>query len=157
MPSTSRTRKKPLTEIGWREWVAFPEYGVAQIKAKIDTGAKTSAVHAFRINEMHVNGAPHVEFFLHPEQKRRQPEMQCIAPIKDKRLIKSSNGQVQERIIVSTLLAIAGEEWTIDLSLSNRDEMGFRLLLGRDALRNKVIIHPGKSYMLGRRKKEVTR
>ena len=157
MPSTSNSVKRsrtPPIEIGWREWVGFPEFDVDAIKAKIDTGAKTSAIHAFRVTETDIDGAPHVEFFLHPEQKRRVPEMRCIAPIKDRRLIKSSNGEIQERIIVSALLAFGGREWGIDLSLANRDEMGFRLLLGRDALRNRVVIHPAKSYLLGRRKKK---
>jgi len=152
MLSTSKRKprtKTPPIEIGWREWVSFP--------AKIDTGAKTSAIHAFRIKEVAYEGVPHVEFFLHPEQKRKRPEVQCIAPIKDRRLIKSSNGAIQKRIIISATLAIDGREWSIDLSLSNRDDMGFRLLIGRDALRNKVIIHPAKSYMLGRRSKELAK
>lgn len=153
-PTQQRSRKKQPLEIGWREWVSFPDYGIGSIKAKIDTGAKTSAIHAFRIREVDYEGARHVEFFLHPEQKRRNPEIRCIAPVLDQRLIKSSNGTVQNRFIVSTTLAIADREWSIDLSLTNRDDMGFRLLIGRDALRNKVIIHPAKSFMLGRRKRE---
>ena len=128
----------------------LPSLCAARIKAKIDTGAKTSAIHAYRIKEVEKDGAPYVEFYLHPEQKRKTPEIFCVAPVMDKRLIRSSNGKTQERFIIKTVLAMGEREWPIALSLTNRDEMGFRLLIGRDALRKKVIIHPGKSYMLGK-------
>lgn len=122
----------------------------ARIKAKIDTGAKTSAIHAFRIKEIEKGGVLHVEFYLHPEQKRKKPEIFCSTPVLDKRTIRSSNGETQERYIVETDLVMGERRWKIALSLTNRDEMGFRLLIGRDALRKQVIIHPGKSYMLGK-------
>ena len=128
----------------------LPELTDARIKAKIDTGAKTSAIHAFRIKEVEKDGAPHVEFYLHPQQKRKKPEVHCVAPVLDKRTIRSSNGETQERYIIETVLVMGERQWKIALSLTNRDEMGFRMLIGRDALRRKVIIHPGKSYMLGK-------
>lgn len=128
----------------------LPELCDARIKAKIDTGAKTSAVHAFRIEEIEKDGLPHVKFYLHPQQKRKKPEVSCVAPVLDKRTIRSSNGETQERYIIETVLVMGERQWKIALSLTNRDEMGFRLLIGRDALRRKVIIHPGKSYMLGK-------
>jgi len=140
----------PPLEIGWREWVAFPDLKVTRIKAKIDTGAKTSAIHAFRIKEVMKGGAPHVQFFLHPEQKRKKPEIKCVAPVIDIRRIRSSNGETQERYIIESLMKLGGREWPVELSLSKRDDMGFRLLIGRDAITKKVIIHPGKSYLLGR-------
>lgn len=148
----SATRKASLLEIGWREWALLPELSgeAARIKAKIDTGAKTSAIHAFRIREVKRAGRACAEFYLHPEQKRKKPEIFCSAPIKDRRLIRSSNGDVQERLVIEAILSMGGRAWRIDLSLANRDEMGFRLLIGRDALRKKVLIHPGKSFLLGK-------
>ena len=91
----------------------------------------------------------YASFTLHPEQKKRKPEIACEALIADRRRIRSSNGQVEERLIIQTLLTMGGRQWPISLSLTNRDEMGYRLLIGRDALRKNVIIHPGKSFLLG--------
>ena len=137
-------------EIGWREWAAFPEIGVERIKAKIDTGAKTCALHAHNIREFVRNGAPYAEFYVHPIQRKRAPAIKCRAPIVDKRRIKSSNGASQERVIIQTTLKLGLRSWPIEISLTNRDEMGFRFLIGRDALRLRAIIHPGKSFLLGK-------
>ena len=156
MPSTfegpvkKKKRKRLLPLIGWREWAAFPEIGVDRIKAKIDTGAKTSAVHAFRIRVVEKNGGEWAEFRLHPVQKRKTPEIKCAAPIIDRRRIRSSNGAVEERLIIRTTLRLGEREWPVDLSLAARDEMGFRLLLGRDALRRKFMIDPSASFLLGK-------
>lgn len=159
MRSTSRTVKRatgvarkraapPL--VGWREWVGLTELGAPRIKAKIDTGAKTSAIHAFRVAVVKRGGVEYAEFYLHPNQKRRQPEIFCSAPVIDRRSIKSSSGQVEKRLIIRTRLSIGGREFPIDLSLANRDSMGFRLLLGRDALRRRFLINPGASFLLGK-------
>lgn len=102
-------------------------------------------------------GAPHVQFFLHPEQKRKKPEIRCIAPIIDIRRIRSSNGVAQERFIIETPMAMGGRVWPVEISLTNRDEMGFRLLIGRDAISKRTIIHPGKSYLLGRKEDAKTK
>lgn len=120
-----------------------------RIEGKIDTGAKTSAIHAYRIREVLFHGAPHVEFYLHPERRRRKPEVFCRAPIADRRVIKSSNGEAQERIIITTTLRLGARVGLIELSLANRDAMGFRFLIGRDALRRGFVIHPGQSFLLG--------
>lgn len=143
-------KKAARLEIGWREWVELPALCERRILAKIDTGAKTSAIHAHRVRELVVDGRPHVEFYIHPVQKMRRPEVHCLAPIHDRRTIKSSNGAEQERIVIVTKLRLGGRVREIELSLANRDDMGFRLLLGRDALRKNVIIHPARSFLLGR-------
>lgn len=158
MPSTSKKREKtqkkknkaPPTLIGWREWVALPELGAARIKAKVDTGAKTSALHAFRLKTVIKDGVEYAEFFLHPEQKKRLPEFFCSAPVVDRRSIRSSNGQVEKRLIIRTRLSIGGRDYPIALSLTNRNSMGFRLLLGRDAFRKKFVINPSASFLLGK-------
>ena len=148
-PKTKRVKKKPPTLIGWREYAALPDLGVEKINAKIDTGAKSSAIHAFKIREVEIDGVAHVEFYLHPRQRRKKPEIHCLLPLADKREIRSSNGQVEERYVVKTRLHLDGRTWKIDLTLTNRDAMGFRLLVGRDALRRKFVIDPGASYLLG--------
>lgn len=144
-----RTKRSALA-IGWREWVEFPELCDRRIEAKIDTGAKTSAVHAYRIRELQIDGRDYVQFYLHPAKKREKPAIFCSVPIHDRRLIRSSNGVAQMRIIIQTVLRLGGRETTIELSLANRDDMGFRLLLGRDALGRNIVIHPARSFMLGR-------
>jgi hypothetical protein len=147
MPSTSSNRR-PL-QIGWCEWVALPALGVDAIRAKIDTGAKTSAIHAWRLKEKTIDGVLHAFFFLHPLAGRKQPEIACRAPIIGRRVIKSSNGIGSPRVIIRTRLRMGKRSWPIDLSLANRDQMGFRLLIGRDALGGRAIIDPGCEHMLG--------
>lgn len=147
----SAPRKNPAMMIGWREWAAFPDLGVPRINAKIDTGAKTSAVHAFRIKEIQKDGVPHVEFYLHPKRRRKRPEIYCCEPIASRRVIRSSNGQAEERYVIQTRFQLGPRTWKIDLTLTNRDAMDFRLLVGRDALRRRVIINPGATYLLGER------
>lgn len=148
-PVAKEKKKRPRAVIGWREWAAFPDLGVERINAKIDTGAKTSAIHAFRVKEAKIDGVAHVEFYLHPRQRRRKPEIFCRAVVADKRIIRSSNGQEEERYVVETRLHLGGRLWKIELTLTNRDAMGFRVLIGRDALRRKFIVDPGASYLLG--------
>ena len=162
MPSISRSggkakqllrlskKKAVKLEIGWREWVELPDLCDRRILAKIDTGAKTSAIHAFRIREVTLGGRPHVEFYIHPVQKQRRPEIHCVAAVHDRRIVRSSNGAEQVRIVIRARLRLGGREREIELSLANRDDMGFRLLIGRDALRKNVIIHPARSFLLGR-------
>lgn len=144
MPSTS----DPAL-IGWREWAAFPDWDVAAIKAKIDTGAKTSAIHAFDVVLSERKGRRVAEFSLAPLQRRRRPHMRCRAPLLGRRRIRCSNGAIEERVVVKARLALGGAAFVIELSLAARDEMGFRLLLGRDALKRRFLVDPGASFLLG--------
>jgi hypothetical protein len=148
-PARRKKRASP-TMIGWREWASFPGLGVARIKAKIDTGAKTAALHAFRIRTTVRGGVEYAEFYVHPEQKRRLPEIFCSSPVVDRRRIRSSNGIVEQRLIIRVLIRLGERAWPIEVSLANRDAMGFRLLLGRDALRKKFLINPRASFLLGK-------
>ncbi len=149
MKTPRKKLSKPLA-IGWREWAELPALCDRRIQAKIDTGAKTSAIHAFRIREAEIDGRPFVQFYLHPVQKKRRPEFFCTAPIHDRRLFRSSNGAEQMRIVIMAVLRLGEREHPVELSLTNRDDMEFRLLIGRDALRGNVIIHPARSFLLGR-------
>lgn len=138
----------PKTIISWREWVSFPDLGVEAIKVKVDTGARTSSIHAFRIKEFTQDGELYVKFLLHPLQKKKRPELVCTARVADKRVITSSNGERQRRIIIVTTLNMAGDRWPIEISLAARDQMSFRALLGREAIRGRFLVNPAGSYKL---------
>ena len=135
--------------VGWREWVALPDLHVPEIKVKIDTGAKTSAVHAYDIASFQKDGTPFVGFYLHPIQEQERPEIWCEVPLLDERTITSSNGEQETRYVIETILSVGDDSWPIELSLANRDEMGFRMLLGRQAMRGRLIVDPDRSYCLG--------
>ena len=148
--------KREKAVVGWREWAALPELGVERIKVKIDTGARTSALHAYRIKPFRRNGTRLARFYLHPVQHRRRPEVLCEAPIVDERVVTSSNGTEEHRYVIRTPLKIGEMEWPIEVTLTNRDEMGFRMLLGRQALRKRLIVDPGTSFrQSGSRRKAV--
>lgn len=142
--------RRPPPSVGWREWAAFPDFGIERIKAKVDTGAKTSAIHAFDIDVEERGGERFVAFSVSPEQRRRLPQIRCVAPLVGPRLIRCSNGAVEDRYVVSTHLKLGDRIFVVELSLAARDEMGFRLLLGRDALRKRFLIDPGASFLLGK-------
>ncbi|MDH5747689.1 MAG: RimK/LysX family protein [Rhodospirillales bacterium] len=146
----AKTKKTEKTQIGWQEWIGFPEFGIDRIKAKIDTGARTSVIHAFRVRKMEDEDEPRVEFYLHPVQHRRNPELRCIARIVDERIIRSSNGKSEKRYVIITPMRLGDKVWPIELTLSNRDQMGFRVLAGRAAIRKRCIVDPGSSFLLGR-------
>ncbi|PWG02303.1 ATP-dependent zinc protease [Sphingosinicella humi] len=137
-------RERPV--IGWREWVELPELIDLPIKAKIDSGARTSSIHSFGTRRFYDGGAPWVEFLLHPIQRHATPEIAAVAPIKDERWVKSSNGEAEKRIVIETAARLGEIEWTIELTLASRDVMGFRMLLGREAIRRRFLIDPGRSF-----------
>lgn len=141
-----RSRRKPVV-IGWREWVGLPDLGIAAIKAKIDTGARTSAIHAFRPRIVEDGDERLIHFSLHPVQHHRRPEIACIAPLVGHRHIRSSNGQIEERLVIATTMVMAGVVWPVQLTLTNRDDMGFRMLIGRRALRRRFLVDPSRSYV----------
>lgn len=137
--------------IGWREWVALPDCGAARIKAKIDTGARTSTLHAFRLEELVCDGISMARFEIHPEQRSSRNAIEVTVPIAEYRRVRSSNGVVQNRPVIQTTLEVLGQQFKIDLTLTNRDEMGFRMLIGRAALRRRFLVDPTRSYYGGKR------
>ncbi|MEN3972807.1 RimK/LysX family protein [Sphingomicrobium sp. XHP0235] len=132
--------------VGWREWVSLPGLGVPAIKAKIDTGAKTSAIHAWKVHHYRNEGIEHLSFFLHPLQGD-DSEIACVARLLDMREVTSSNGMRQKRFVIETELEMGEQRYPIELTLTNRDEMGFRLLIGRQALRKRWLVDPAKSFL----------
>ena len=135
--------------IGWREWAALPDLGVDTIDAKIDTGANSSAIGAFAIRRLSSSGSPMVEFCVQPDGKGRQTKVLCRAPYAGTRIIRSSNGQEEKRIVIDTRICIGDKLWKTELTLTNRDAMDFQLLLGRSALGRKFLVNPAATYLLG--------
>ena len=139
-----------LTTIGWREWVSLPELGVEAIKAKIDTGARTSALHAFHAKPFFQDGEHRIRFGVHPVQRHRHPDILCEAPLIGERIVISSNGQHELRFVIATILRLGAYSWPIEITLTDRDQMGFRMLLGRQALAGRFLVNPGTSFKFGR-------
>ena len=146
----SNSPERPLLAIGWREWVSMPELGVKRIKAKIDTGARSSSIHAFDVKTFFKEDQEYVQFSIHPAQGRDHPEIAAVAPILERRMIRSSNGEAESRIVVRTTLSLLGQQFPVDLTLANRDAMGFRMLIGREALRGRYLVDSNRSYLAGR-------
>ncbi len=121
------------------------------IKAKLDTGARTSALHAFGIEPFEVDGVPWIAFAIHPVQRQALPEVLCRAPLLGQRLITSSSGHQQLRYVIRTEARIGETRFSMDLSLTDRDQMGFRLLIGREAMRRRLLIDPTRSFQLSER------
>jgi hypothetical protein len=139
-------------QIGWREWVALPELGISALKAKVDTGARTSALHAFMVEPFQKNGRQQVRFGIHPLQQRTDKEIFCIADVIDERWVSDSGGHREQRFVICTRIRMGSLEWPIELTLTNRDTMRFRMLLGRTGMGNRFAILPSASYLLGKAK-----
>ena len=142
---------KETLKVGWREWVRLPGLGVDALKAKIDTGARTSALHAWRIEPFRRGPDLWVRFEVHPLQRSEAKKVKCEARAIDERAVRNSGGQVERRYIIETELTLGRVSWAIELALTNRDQMGFRMLLGRTALPKGVLIEPGRSFLAGPR------
>lgn len=142
-----------LILIGWREWVSLPGLSPVPIKAKIDTGAKTSALHAFFIEPYDAGGVRMVKFLLHPYQRDIETVIECHAPVVDQRKVRDSGGHQELRYVVSSKFEIGGLDFEAELTLTDRDSMVFRMLLGRNALSRKFLVQCNASFLLGGNKK----
>lgn len=139
--------KPPKPVIGWREWILLPELGVQRIKAKIDTGARTSSLHAYDIEIFRRKRLSLVRFKVHPRQRNTALALEAEAELVEERWVKSSTGHKRLRPVILTPIELMGQQWDIELTLTNRDEMGFRMLLGRQAVRRRFVVDPGRSFM----------
>lgn len=135
--------------LGSEEWCSFPELGIPTIKARVDSGAKTSALHAINISPFIKNEMNWVKFDINPIQNNLKTVIHCEAPLVDKRIVKSSSGFREQRYVIQTSLEIGNKIWNIEMTLTNRDSMGFRMLLGREAMSGRILVDPEKKYLLG--------
>ena len=138
------------TLAGWREWAQLPDIGVPWIKAKLDTGAQTSSIHAYDVEEFDHDGADWVLFRVRPWQESNDDQVVVECPVHDRRRVRSSSGHVEDRIVVLLRLMLVGQDVTAEVTLSNRDEMGFRMLVGRQALRHGFTVDASHSFLGGK-------
>ncbi|NJM67691.1 MAG: ATP-dependent zinc protease [Acaryochloris sp. RU_4_1] len=141
------TASSPLPLIGWREWVSLPALGIPHIKVKVDTGARSSALHAFEIERFQKNGKSMLRFQVHPLQKDEVTTLTTEAELLEERQVRDSGGRTEVRPVIQTAIALYNYHWQIELTLTNRNTMGFRMLLGRQAVRQRFVIDAGHSYI----------
>jgi hypothetical protein len=139
-----------LLTLGWREWAALPQLDLPAIKVKVDSGAKTSALHAFYTEKYLLDSVDMVKFLIHPIQRNYDFQVECHAPVVDFREVSDSGGHKEMRYVIETNIVIGTGNWPIELTLTNRDTMRFRMLLGRRAMEARAIIDPGASYLNGK-------
>lgn len=145
------------TLIASEEWFAFKQLGIPAIKARVDTGAATSSLHAFDIEEFERDGQTWVAFDIHPLQKDKKTTISCQAIAVGQRKVKSSSGHPEKRYVIEAEISYQDEAWNIEITLTNRDSMGYRMLLGRQAMNGRIIVDPSESFLLGNYSKEEIR
>jgi hypothetical protein len=147
----TRRMKKKRKSIGWREWVDLPELGILRIKAKVDTGARTSALHAFSLRPFKEGNQDKISFDIHPVQHDSETVVTCVADIIDKRWVTDSGGHREERYVIYTPIILGEKTWPIEITLTERDSMLFRMLLGRSAIRKRYVVDPARSFIKTRK------
>jgi hypothetical protein len=145
--------KPELSIIGWREWVGLPDLGIQQIKVKVDTGARSSSLHAFDLKTFEQDGENWVSFQVNPIQNKTDQRVNVTARVLEFRSVRSSSGCAQLRPVIVTHVTLLGITWPVELTLANRCSMGFRMLLGREAFRRRFLVDAGRSFYGGKPKK----
>jgi hypothetical protein len=141
------SRGAPLPLVGWREWVGLPSLGILRIKAKVDTGARSSSLHATDLEEFEEGGKPWIRFTVLPVQKSDHGMVRVQAPVADRRAVRPSTGRSEVRPVVEVEVQVGDLRFPCEVTLARRDQMGFRMLLGRTALRRRFLVDPGRSYL----------
>lgn len=143
----NQSGKKTQQIIGWREWVTLPELGIPRLKAKIDTGARTSAIHAFKLEPYRKAGKRKIKFLIHPVQHDNKTIIECDSVVSDIRWVTDSGGHREKRYVIVTTLLLANFSHDIEVTLTNRDTMRFRMLIGRSGLKPYFIVNPARSFL----------
>ncbi len=141
--------------VGWREWLALPELGIPAIKAKVDTGARSSALHVTEPQIVLLQGQRRVRFRLTPLRRRPELALHCEAEVVDERLVRDSGGHAEQRLVILTPVRLGGRMWPIEITLASRHDMLFPMLLGRTAMQGRLLVDPGQSFLHGRRPRGV--
>ncbi|MBN2627083.1 MAG: ATP-dependent zinc protease [Spirochaetales bacterium] len=141
--------------IGWREWISLPEWNIDYIKVKVDTGARTSSLHVEDLEYFENSGEPWVRFSISPRQKSHLDQVRAEAKVIAQRDVRSSSGYLEKRPVIQTSLIVAGKQISAEITLTNRDKMGFRMLLGREAIRKVFLVIAGVSYLGGKPPSEI--
>lgn len=151
------THADVLPTVGWREWVSLPDWNVSFIKVKVDTGARTSSLHADRIELYQKDGLSRVRFIICPWQNNESGAVEVDSPVLNVRDIRSSSGIAEQRPVIPARICLSGIEFDAELTLTNRNQMGFRMLLGREAIRSRFLVDSGRSYLTGKPVKDIRR
>ena len=151
----SSYKKPALPVIGWREWIGLPDFGIKAIKAKVDTGARSSSLHAFDLHMFERDGVQWVGFNIHPVQRKRNNTVEAEAMVHEFRSVRSSSGVAAVRPVIIANVDLLGIIWPVELTLASRDDMGFRMLLGREAFRRRFLVDAGRSFYGGRPKRKI--
>ena len=138
--------------VGWREWAALPDLGIKHLKCKIDTGARSSALHAFYLEPFEENGIQRVRFGIHPRQRRVDKVVECVSDVIDERIVTDSGGHKESRLVILTKVVLGSHIFPVEMTLTNRDTMRFRMLLGRTGMAGRFLVDPEASYLLGKKK-----
>ena len=154
-PSKNPASRLPV--VGWREWVSLDQFGIPAIKAKVDSGARSSSLHVFELQEFEREGEAWARFKVHPLQGNSEVEVEVEAPILEYRSVRSSSGKAQIRPVVETTITMMGQSWPIEITLASRDKMKFRMLLGRQAFKGRFLLHAGASFRGGKPANPYTR
>lgn len=145
-----KSEQQQIITVGWREWLSLPDLGIERIKAKVDTGARTSAIHAFEVDPFEKDGKTWVRFGLHPNQADTDTVLWCEAEVIDQRNVTDSGGHTEKRYVILTNVQLGNKRWPIEVTLTNRDNMLFRMLLGRTAMTaGNILVSPGQSFQAG--------
>ena len=145
-----KSKHKTIEIIGWREWVGLPDFGIKSIKVKVDTGARSSSLHVFDLKSFQRDEKTWVKFKIHPAQRKSEPTVEAEVEVLEFRNVRSSNGKSASRPVIITHVELRGEVYPVELTLASRDNLGFRMLLGREAFRGRFLVDAGNSYYGGR-------